>query len=301
MTLEDRDFSWVPIQATLRSRQEQIRAEQSNPPTQPPQTPEPVSFLDYITEHHENNTRDLGQNPPSPEEDILNDASLYMAYLQADPAFGRGPLERFESLFYGARRNDALTFDFVPDLNPEHLVLTFREWFDSHPELRDSLLGVGDVQFVVIWLRAIGGYGGYLKYGQAASWEHRGAFAESRRLVVENDRPRLNELSPQDPRTANPPGASEAGEDSAKPFLTFLQWAVEQYSDDSARDVGQTPEEALEDDMNEYELYVEQNGTQEQLNLFRSLRATVDDNTYDFVPSSGDTPSFFTWTQTENE
>ncbi len=85
--------------------------------------------------------------------------------------------------------------------------------------------------------------------------------------------------------------------------LSFCQWVVREYQDDSVLPWSRTPEEALTEDMDFYERYLQANGTQLQLDGFRLFRANVSrNNTFSFVPpASAQRPSFRTWFDTENQ
>jgi hypothetical protein len=84
--------------------------------------------------------------------------------------------------------------------------------------------------------------------------------------------------------------------------LNFRQWVVREYQDDFVLAWSRSPEEALAEDMDFYERYLQANGTQQQLDEFRLLKANVAHNIFSFTPPpSAQRPSFRTWFETENQ
>jgi hypothetical protein len=299
ITKDDRLYGYDLIRIALLNREIEILHEQTNPTAQPPQRSEPLSFQDYTTRYHQINNQQHEEAPLSPEMNLLADVIRYITYVE-DPAFRTGPREIFESLFYAARHRDILNFDFIPNPHPGHLVQTFREFLDSQPELHDAMQVAGNERIVELWLSAITAYGHYLENDEAATEEHLWAFTALRWVVADNDRRTLNESIPQQPETSDLTNNLELEEGSAERLLTFHQWVVREYAVPT-HIIGSCIGDVLEAEMNGYVQYLQQNGTDSEVNVFQRIRTEVNENPFDYLPEDPLVPAFSTWRETENE
>ncbi|PMD12146.1 hypothetical protein NA56DRAFT_713480 [Hyaloscypha hepaticicola] len=252
----------------------------------------PSSFRSFTTRQRANDQAQQPQNVLSPELDLLTDVNRYTEYINDRTRFGEGWLQRFAALYADIRYDDIREFDFVPGGR----IQNFRKWLHGQPERLAQLDEDGSGPPVSAWLDAIIGYAVYLSQHEDATPGQFQAFVASRRVVAASDRQRLNEFRPTPSfRTPGPAAENEMP-------LCFRQWVVRQYQDDSVLAWSRTAEEALTEDMDFYERYLQANGTQSQLDEFRLLRAYVGGNTFSFNhPASAQRPSFRTWFDTENQ
>jgi hypothetical protein len=251
----------------------------------------PLSFQDFTTRYHQNNPQPLQDRLLAPEVALFHDIDRNHKYLN-NATFGREPFDRFDSAFHAARTRDVHSFEFLPNPNPGNLVINFLGWLQSQQELHDRVQGSRPEEMILIWLHeAILGYGDHLDTNGAATHEYLLAFAAVRRSLADNDRQALNTVSLQSLGPAN------SNRHSVRPFY---RWNQRRYRDGS-RNMNNSTEHALEADLDDYDHYIQQNGTTSHVNDFRRRRYEVTITRYDFVPSDPRVPSLQTWGTMENK
>lgn len=198
-------------------------------------------------------------------------------------------------MFSNTRRDDIRNFDFIPHPNPGERVQSFRRWLDTQAGLLAVVQVDGPEPPFVEWVEAIIEYGNYMGQETAATVEHVQEFVARRRAIAESDRRLLNEFRPA-PNFRVPEPAADNGNP-----LPFHQWVIREYQQPYMA-WSRTAEEAVDEDMNLYESYLQRNGTQSQINDFRVLRTNVANNTFDFdPPANTHRPSFRMFVTLENE
>ncbi len=269
ITLDDWSHSYRSIQIDLAITPRSLPASPAAATAAAGQRPGlPSSFRSFTTRQRENDQAQQPQNVLSPELDLLTDVNRYTEYINDGTRFGQGWFQRFAALYADIRYDDIRRFDFVPGGR----IQSFRKWLDGQAERLAELDAEVPEPPVSAWLDSIIGYAAYLSQQEDATPDQFRAFIDSRRVVAASDRQRLNEFRPT-PSFHTPGPAAE----NEMP-LSFRQWVVREYQDDSVLPWSRTPEEALTEDMDFYERYLHANGTQLQLDGFRLLRTNVSYN-----------------------
>ncbi|PMD12147.1 hypothetical protein NA56DRAFT_37980, partial [Hyaloscypha hepaticicola] len=80
-----------------------------------------------------------------------------------------------------------------------------------------------------------------------------------------------------------------------EPEVSFYEWTIRSYEEDETHNVGFPTENALDEDLNHYEWYLRNFGTELQLNDFRLRRAEIANGYFDFISEKFNHVSFQQW------
>jgi hypothetical protein len=191
------------------------------------------------------------------------------------------------------------SFDFIPEPNPEHLVHTFREWMAAESRVVADTQPAGEERSRDELFEALLDYRAYLSRDPAATRERLVVFNAYRRQVVDSHRQRLAAFRPARPagRMARRTPVEDLGNG---PFLDFLSWVRRQYHQPTHSWI-RSAEVALEEDLNGYDRYLQENVFHHQRDEFRLLRRNIENAPFSFTPTDPERRSFAVFLSEENQ